>query len=153
MWFLLIWMVLLLPACAQQISNDEPAINFSDSVKIVRELLKSDSLIKILDDAKPEQLDFLINNFSPAQIAFESEVLNCTDRVILYCYHLFSDQNILMRLPQKYPGHKIVIIDANQFPFLVNDMEVTTYPTLVIFNQRAEVERFEEKWVEDLLLA
>ena len=74
----------MLNACNKKEKNDfvhvdsEQVIYFSNSVKTIRELLKSGSLPAILEDADPEKLDFLINNFSPAEIAFESEVLSCT---------------------------------------------------------------------------
>lgn len=141
MWLIPLFLILLLPACAQKIENNN-VIDFADSVKIVRELLQSNSLAHILENPEPDQLDFLINNFSPAEIAFESEVLNCTETVILYCHQNRYDQNIVDTLQQKCPHQKIVIIDADLFPFLVLDMEIDKSPTVTIVQGRAKIARF-----------
>lgn len=142
MWLIPLLLILLLPACAHE-NETNTVIDFADSVKIVRELLQSNSLNQILENPEPEQLDFLINNFSPAEIAFESEVLNCIDQVILYCHQSQYDQRIVTSLQQKYSHQKIIIIDAEKFPFLVQDMAIDKSPTVIIMKQREEIERFE----------
>ncbi len=62
MWLIPLLLILLLPACAHE-NETNTVIDFADSVKIVRELLQSNSLNQILENPEPEQLDFLINNF------------------------------------------------------------------------------------------
>lgn len=147
MWLPFILGLLLLPACAQDQTDNNNVIDFADSVIIIRELLRSNSLAKILENPEPGQLDFLINNFSPAEIAFESEVLNCTDSVIVFCYQKLPDQNLIAGLQKKYPEQKIVLINGDQFPFLMYDLEVESYPTILMVKQREEIERFEEQRV------
>ncbi len=143
MWLIPLLLILLLPSCAREIETNT-VIDFADSVKIVRELLRSNSLTKILENPNQEQLDYLINNFSPAKIAFESEVFNCTDSVIVYCYQMQPHQNLISALQQKYTDQKIVIINGDQFPFLMVDLEIEKYPTILIVKQREEIERLQE---------
>lgn len=121
--------------------NDEQCINFTDSVIIIRSLLRSNALVKILEGHDPEKLDFLINNFSPAEIAFESEVLSCTDPVVIYVYQQCIDQSLFAKLKAKYRAHKIVTIDADKFPVIVESLMIDIYPTIIEMNQRVEIDR------------
>jgi len=138
--------LLFLNACnKKEASCDQKAeyvINFTDSVKIIRELLKTDSLSKILGEKESEKLNFLINNFSPAEIAFESEVLHCIDPVVLYIYQNHIDEQLINGLRKKYTSYKIVTIDAELFPPIVQSLQADEYPVVIIMNQRLEIDRF-----------
>ena len=139
--------ILLLNACNKEEKNDfvhddsDQVIYFSNSVKIIRELLKSDSLSAILEDVDSEKLDFLINNFSPAEIAFESEVLSCIIPVVLYAYQKYIDQKLLAIIKERYQTYKIVLIDADAFPAIVESLQVNEYPMFIFFDQRVEAFR------------
>ncbi len=136
MWLIPLLLILLVPACAQE-TETNTVIDFADSVKIVRELLQSNSLTQILENPEPEQLDFLINNFSPAEIAFESEVLNCSMPVALFCFCSFCDKSFLIKkIDGKYPNHKIVFLDVIQFPFIADSLGINAWPALFIVHKR-----------------
>lgn len=139
--------ILLLHGCNKKEKNDfiygdcDHITYFSNSVKIINELLNSDSLSDILEDADPEKLDFLINNFSPAEIAFESEVLSCTMPVLLYVYKECSDAQLLAIIEEHYQTYKIVLIDADVFPMIAESLQISEYPVFICFDQGVEVFR------------
>jgi len=136
-----------LPGCRAQkpaVPVDESSIiNFSESVCIIRSLLCTNSLSTILEDIDPKKLDFLINNFSPAEIAFESEVLSCTLPVVIYCYRSLIDEQIITAIRSAYVDHKIVTINADDFPYVADSFAIKKYPALIFMKQREEVERVE----------
>lgn len=141
---LLLIALLLLPACGKEtVAKQSYAYNFADSVTIIRELLKTDSLSRILEDADPEGLDRLINNFSPAQMALESEVLSCTMPVLVCFYQEPSpDKNMLEQMAGEFADRcKIIIIDGDAFFSIAQDFEVEEYPTFVLMNKREELAR------------
>lgn len=141
----LLLLSLLLPACGKEISKPSYYYSFSDSVAIIRALLKKDSLPKILEDADPEGLERLIDNFSPAQMALESEVLNCTLPVLLYFYEEpLENAKLLDQLAQEYNDRvKIVTIDADKFFSITQLFEVEKFPTIIGMHKREELSRSE----------
>lgn len=135
---------LLLPACGKEAPTLEKHVyDFAESVTLIRHLLKTDSLIKILEDADPEGLERVINNFSPAQMALESEVLNCTLPVIIYFYDgLVEDAEFLEQLAQEhFDKVKIITIDAENFFSIAEQFEIQRYPTLIVMNKRDVLQR------------
>lgn len=142
--FYLLLFCLLLPACGNQtITTNKYVYDFAESVALIRQLLKSDSLPKILEDPDPAGLERLINNFSPAQMALESEILNCKLPVLVYFYqNKIDDPEFLERLAQEYEDKvKIITIDADAFFSIAEQFEIEQYPSIVLVNKRDEVAR------------
>lgn len=145
--FLLILLLLslLLPACGNKTSpTNRYVYDFAESVTLIRHLLKTDSIAKILEGADTQGLERLINNFSPAQMALESEILNCTMPVIVYFYNgLLEDTQLLEQLAQEHVDKvKIITIDAEKFFSIADQFEIEKCPTIVLMQQRLEIERF-----------
>lgn len=142
--FILMLACLLMPACGKDAAELQKNVyNFADSVALIREFIKSDSLPQILQDADPAALERLINNFSPAQIALESEVLNCTLPVLLYFYNdQITDLPLLEQLTKEYEDKvKIVTIDANEFFSIAEQFELESYPAIIGMDKRDEIYR------------
>lgn len=142
--FILLIACLLLPACGTDtVIIQKNVYNFADSVLLIRELIKSDSLPQILQEADPEAFERLINNFSPAQMALESEVLNCTLPVLLYFY--IEQPCHLQLLEQVANEHKdkikILIIDADAFFSIAEQFEIESYPAIIGMDKRDEIYR------------
>lgn len=137
---------LLLPACGKEATCIEKQVyDFAESVVLIRELIKSDSLIKILEDADSDGLERLINNFSPAQMALESEILNCTLPVLVYFYQFqMADTEFLEQLAKEYDDKvKIVTIDGDKFFSVAEQFDIQQYPTAIGMQQREEIDRIE----------
>lgn len=142
--FSLLIFCLLLPACGKESVVEKSVYDFAESILIIRHLIKSDSLPQILEDAELQGLERIINNFSPAQMALESEVLNCTLPVLLYFYQNSFDTHLLEQLAKEYENKiKIVIIDADQFFSISEQFEVHSFPTVIALFHREEIERIE----------
>lgn len=139
---LLLAMIFLFPACGKEAAGPQEYLyNFADSVTLIRELIKSDSLPKILEDADQDGLERLITNFSPAQMALESEVLNCTLPVLIYFYKdSCADRALLEQLAREYDDKlKFIIIDADAFFSIAEQFEIESYPALIGMSKRNEV--------------
>ncbi len=151
----------LLPACSwfdsdapkaseQTEEKKQEIYNLVDSTRIIRELLKKDAITQILEDTDPEQLEILLNNFSPALMAFESEVLSSTLPVILHFFKPNSPEyttihNILNELAVEYHDRvKFVEIDTEKLFSIAEKAEVEKLPTLMSVKQRNELDRIEE---------
>ncbi len=145
---LIIVLICLLPSCNQskQSESEDSLCNFADSVKIIRSLIETKTVYKIFEEPKQEEIDFLLNNFSPAEIAFESEVLRCTIPVLIYFYEKeVKQRDLLQELAQKYNDRiKILLLDVDQFPCISEVLELTTFPVVILMNQREEAGRFSE---------
>jgi hypothetical protein len=146
-----IFLIIFIPACNKRKETEESLLyNFTDSVKIIRTLIETKAVNKIIEDANQSDLDFLINNWSPAEFAFESEVLNCTLPVLVYYYeNQNNDRTLLEAIAQKYKDCiKVVIIDAMQFPKIAQLEEVIKYPILVLVNKRNIIASINDSTVE-----
>src|SRR5271168_2007423 len=84
-------LLLFITACSskQDVVSHKTLVDLVESTKIVRNLLCQKKIGQLLEEHDPEQLDILINNFSPASMAFESEVLSTT--VSLVCVYFYQD--------------------------------------------------------------
>ncbi len=146
----------LLPfgSCSSNVQKaNDPLFDFADSVTIIRTLLQSNSLSKILENSDPADLDFLINNFSPAQIAFESEVLNCTLPVLIYFYQKdVTERTLLRELAVEYADRlKIVLVEEEKFPTICKEAQIDEYPTVLLVDKRVEIGRIEGRFSRDAI--
>jgi|GEM_PF-2986296 len=145
----LIFLLISMPACAsQKLIDDEPEnliTDFAESTHIIRMLMQSDSLDAIIENSNPELLELLINNFSPAQIALESEVLNCTQPVLIYFYaDTIEHGQLLYDLAHTYRDTvKVMILDIEKFPKIAEDALIEQYPAIIIVNNRQQIYRDE----------
>jgi thiol-disulfide isomerase/thioredoxin len=120
-------------------------ISLNDSTDIILQLIKRDNLTQILEDTDPEKLDFLIKNFTPAEIAFESEVLNALTPIIIYFYDSTKpDQNALLpyleECAKKYDNQlKFVVIDFDKLPTLLRKFAFEQVPALSVMRDRQEI--------------
>jgi thioredoxin 1 len=146
-----------IPGCNRNHSSETDSLvyNFADSVKIIRNLLHSNALPKILDEHDPEKLDFLINNWSPAQMAFESEVLSCTLPVLVCFYQ--KELNVipfLEELANNYDGKlKIITIAEDKFPFITQLAVIESFPSFLLIKNRNEIVRWVGNFYKEDLLA
>lgn len=125
----------------------ESLISLVDSTQIIRMLLIQNKLGQILESHDPEQLDLLINNFSPAQIAFESEVLTTTVPLVVVYYfkNNVQEQEFIKQLDTFVAGYddkvKCVIIDADKLFSLAQDAEIETFPAMVLVKNRNIIDK------------
>ena len=125
-------------------------INLVESTHIIRTLISQNALGKVLEEHDPEQLSLLLDNVSPAAMAFESEVLSTTVPLVVVCY--CSDEDLknelfvsrLENLALTYDNKvKFVIVDVNQLFSLAQDAEIETTPVFLIVKDREVIGRFE----------
>jgi thioredoxin 1 len=120
-------------------------------------LIEKNAVDSLLEDADQEQLEILLNNFSPAETAFEVEVLNATMPVILYFYNL-TDKNhgqiqaMLEKIAMGYKDKiKVVTIDAQALYKIVEKVGIEELPTIMAIKDRQEIEQLIEPITEDKL--
>ena len=126
------------------------SVDLSDSITVIKSLIHTKELYKVLlPQSTPQSIDLLIENFSPAEIAFEAEVLNQE----LLCAVIFfkpSDaqwqklSSLVEKMAQEYKQViKFVIINSEKLFKLAEKAEIETIPTVLIIAQREEKARLE----------
>lgn len=134
-----------------------PLVRMTESTTIIRELISTKQLEKVLEPHTVEQLEFLINNFSPAQLAFEAEVFTTTiPLVVVYYYEDAADERIfiqqLEKLAVEYDDEvKFVIVDVDALFSLAQDADIEKSPTLILTRNRDIRERRDENITIDLI--
>jgi thioredoxin-like negative regulator of GroEL len=136
--------LLFLTGCSskQDTASHEALVDLVESTTIIRSLLCQNKLGQLLEEHDPEQLDILINNFSPASMAFESEVLSTT--VPLVCAYFYQDSpqeqafiKNLNALAAEYDNKvKFVIIDAEKLFSIAQAAEINTFPAIAWVRNR-----------------
>lgn len=146
--FLLLWQ----SHATQKETNDIscPLINLVESTHIIRTLIVNNQLESLLEDHDPEQLTLLLNNVSPAKMAFESEVLSTTIPLVVVYYFQENEESKkflqkLKKLAMTYDDIiKFVTVDVDQLFSLVQDAEIETLPTIVLVKNREIIEKIED---------
>lgn len=126
--------------------------DLDESASIIFELLKKDELATVLAESEQdkEKIDTLINNFSPSEMAFEAEVLNYKDPVVLLFYNPNDSTTSaleakLKELAKKYHDKfKFVKINSEKLFKLAQQAEIDVFPTIMIMHNRKEVSRIEK---------
>jgi hypothetical protein len=131
----------------------ELVIDLNKSTNIIVHLLKEGDIAKVLAPEAhnaQETIDILIKNFSPAEMAFDAEVLNFKDPVIVLFYDE-TDSNALnydssfKEVAYKYYNKaKFVTVEVTKLFKLAEQAGITVAPTLMLINNRAEVARIEK---------
>lgn len=163
----LVTIILLFPHCSYLEKKEQERISkhtnhehdalysLDESASIIIELIRTKQLKKVLQKENIENLDLLIKNFSPAEMAFECEVLNFPGKAIAY-YYQESDadyqaiEKILKQVAINYPDYKFVSINVNNLFHFVENSQIDTIPTIVIIENRNEIARLEKIKINDL---
>jgi hypothetical protein len=131
-----------------QAAEQPPVFDFNQSTKIIMGLLQTGKLSDIVEEnASPEGIERLIKNFSPAQMALEIEVLNCTMPVLLYFFtekdaHKKTTDILVTRYAQQHSDQlKVVTIDAAEFFSIAQHLEIEKTPYFMFCNKREITEQ------------
>lgn len=123
------------------ITGASPLVDLVQSTQIIRALINSNQLDTLLEAHDPAQLALLLNNFSPAQMAFETEV-KATDYPLVVSYYYqpnTQSREFLTQLAQLATQYhdqiKFVVIDSEQLFTLAQAAEITTFPTTILSRQ------------------
>lgn len=156
----------LLPSCISRHCDESkntqseacsPLINLTQSTRVIRTLITQDKIGELLEDHDPEQLSLLLDNISPAQMAFEAEVLSSTAPMALVYYYKESAESKqfipqLEELAIAYENKiKCVIVDADQLFSLVLDTDIENLPALLLFKNGEIVEHIQSAITIDQL--
>ena len=150
-------MIVLLPSCSFWATNSKtepkeklsPLINLVDSTHIIRTLIAQNKIGDLLEDHDSEQLALLLDNKSPAQMAFEAEVLSSTIPLVAVYYFQESKESKefikqLEDLAIKYDNQiKFVLVDAERLFSLAQDALIEELPTILLVKDREIINRFE----------
>ncbi len=137
---------------SQQIEKSDAVVDLNSSANIIVQLLKEQKLANILaPEAKnaPETIDVLMKNFSPAEMAFESEVLNFKGPSMLLFYDETDPINMQVlngfhRMAENNADKaKFVIIEVSKLFKIAEQGDITAVPTFVLINNRKELGRLE----------
>jgi thioredoxin-like negative regulator of GroEL len=135
----------------------QPLVRLAESTTIIRELISSKQLGKVLEPHTAEQMELLINNFSPAELAFEAEVFTTTTPLIAVYYyednaHEQAFIHELEALALEYDDKvKFVVVDIDALFSLAQDADIEKAPTLILARNRDILERRDGNITIDLI--
>ena len=130
-------------------TSSSPLINLVESTHIIRTLITKNKIGNLLEDHNPDQLALLLDNISPAKMAFESEVLSTTVPLVVVYYFKSSQESQkfikgLKNLAKKYDDQiKFVVVDVDRLFSLAQDAEIENLPTILFVKNREIIDRFE----------
>jgi hypothetical protein len=118
-----------------------------DSADIIKSLISMQRLDLVLHNNNKSVVEQLISNFSPAEMAFEAELLACTRPVLAVFVHDYhKQQEIQQVLEKKALAHlnqvKIVAIDSHELFRIAQLCDVDTITCMIIY-ERQELFRCE----------
>jgi len=125
-----------------------PLIDLIESTHIIRTLIVQNKLESLLEDYDPEKLVMLLDNVSPAKMAFESEVLSTTvPLVVVYYFQENEESKIVIQelknLAVTYDNRiKFVVIDVDKLFSLAQDAEIENHPTILLVRNREIIKRY-----------
>jgi thioredoxin-like negative regulator of GroEL len=138
----LTFLLLLLPSCAgshhESSQDHQVLVDLVESTHIIRTLINKNKLSDLLEEHDPEQLALLLDNFSPAQLAFEAEVNTSTVPAIVVYYFQDSpsEQALIAQLKSlalEYDDRvKFVIVDVEKLFSLAQEAEIEKIPTAIL---------------------
>jgi len=124
-------------------------VNLTESTHIIRTLITQNKLSDILEEHDPKKLSLLVDNVSPAKMAFESEVLSTTVPFVVVYYFKkneeskrFIEQLEKLAITYNYQV-KFATVDIEQLFSLVQDAEVEKVPTLLFIKNREIIDRLD----------
>lgn len=153
-----LFLLFFLAACTFNTQEQDAPFKFlidlESSTKIIRALICDNKLDTILETHDSKQLDRLLNNFSPAQMAFEVEVLATTiPLVVVYYYQNAPEDTFLKELDQLAATDpekiKFVVVNADTLFTLAQEAEVEQFPTILVVKNREIIERTSGKFTID----
>ncbi|MDR3646304.1 MAG: thioredoxin family protein [Candidatus Babeliales bacterium] len=133
-----------------QNSNKSTVINLEDSTKIILSLIKSNNLEETLDLKTindKSSVSLLIENFSPAQLALEAEVLNWPKPVIMVFFRhddqWFNMKKILENYAKNDNDLKYVEVNSENLFKIAEEFAIEANPTILLIQNRSEINRVE----------
>jgi thioredoxin-like negative regulator of GroEL len=148
--------IFFIPSCTiseqkkDHTENENYLINLVESTHIIRELIRKNQLNKILGEHNPEQLAILIDNFSPAKMTLETEVLSTTmPLVVVYYFNKNSESKDFIKklknLSAKYDDQvKFVIVDSERLFSLIKEAKIEKIPTVLFVKNREIIDNLDE---------
>lgn len=142
---------LVLNFCSQYAQNDQiytydQIYSLDESTQIIRALIKSNELGKIVIPERESYIDFFINNYSPAYLAFEAEVFAHQNPVLVLCCNnqeLRVLEPVCKVIMERYPGLKIISVNDETLPSIIAMLKVQVLPAFIFIDQRTELGRVE----------
>ncbi len=153
---ILVLLMLLIPACkslekhAIKGDQEEVVIDLTASTNIIMKLIQEDALTKVLeDDTSQEGIILLTRNFSPAEMAFEAEVLNYKDPVVVIFFKDNQEwetmRTAVMHVAENHKNSaKWVRINAEELFRIAEHSEIDHLPTMLVIDNREEIDRYEQ---------
>lgn len=138
------------------ITHESPVHNLNDSTNIIMHLLRKNALQTVLETCHPEDIDRLVKNFSPAELALESEVLNWETPVILAFVDTENPEyqtlhKLFENSAQSYgTSVKFVEVNTQELFKIAQQFEITQLPTISLMFHRKEIAHLEQPKLENL---
>ena len=133
---------------ASKESSTHAWVDLVDSTRIIQKLIASNQLGTILEEHDPEELERLLHNVTPAQMALESEAINATMPVLVYYFDAGKENEKMLAWLKNFAEtdkekFKVVLVDAHALFILTQLADITELPTIILVQDGEEKERLE----------
>ena len=134
------------PTVASKESPTQAWVDLVDSTRIIQKLIVSNQLGTILEEHDPEELERLLHNVTPAQMALESEAINATMPVLVYYFDAGKENEKMLAWLKNFAETdkeklKIVLVDAHALFILTQLADISELPTIILVQDGEEKER------------
>lgn len=147
------------------IKPKEPCSDLNQTAEFILAMIQGNSINLLLEHENHSTVDLLLKNMSPAQIAFQAEVINCDQPVILVCYdphfEKWNDmkQVLIHHNKTSSNSYKMVCADVTQLFSIAQLVSLVEIPTFILYyngienNRLSDIESLEqiEQWLTAVL--
>ncbi len=132
-------------------------INLDESTDIIIDLIRKKDLAKVLEEkSSPESIELLIKNVSPAEMAFEAEILNQSKPAIIAFFKEDDPrwQDLRTNLAAVAQSYRNTVnfaeVNADKLFKITENSNVEIFPALIVIHERKEIARLEGAALGDL---
>lgn len=125
-------------------------IDLNEVTEVILALIQGNSIEMMLENSDHTTVDLLLKNMSPAEIAFNAEVVNAEQPVVVVFYNdrtpcLSELKNTLTHYVANATCNlQCVMINADHLFKIAHINSITEIPTIILMNAGNELGRFEE---------
>lgn len=129
------------------VNQDSLLTELNETANIILSLIQSNSVTMLIENTPLEEIELILKNFSPTELAFHVDVINYPQPVVAFFYNKstaeFASIGALLKEQARLFRNKIhfVLIDADQLFKTLSVARVFSFPTLVFYHNQTELAR------------
>ena len=151
---ILLFLLLTIPACKNDANTekndskkDSIIYDLDESTEIIMQLIKQNAIKEILAEEDSKNIEQILKNFSPSEMAMEAEALNYRGTCAVIFFNMNENwhtlKDALIEIAQKHRDIKFVQVNADSLFKVTQNAQVEHFPALIFIKERKEIARIE----------